>query len=68
MTTITLYECDLCYLVQDFHSISKLFWGGGGLHMDPDTFYFYFYNMNFNTHALEKISAYFYMAHPYDCN
>ena len=37
------------------------------LHMDPDTFYLYFYNMNFNTHALEKISAYFYMAHPYDC-
>jgi hypothetical protein len=35
--------------------------------MDPDTFYFYFYNMNFNTHALEKMSAYFYMAHPYDC-
>jgi hypothetical protein len=22
--------------------------------------------MNFNTHAVEKISAYFYMAHPYD--
>jgi hypothetical protein len=38
------------------------------LHMDPDTFYFNFYNMNFNTHALEKIYAYFYMAHPYDCN
>jgi hypothetical protein len=35
--------------------------------MDPDTLYFYFYNMIFNTHALEKISAYFYMAHPYDC-
>jgi hypothetical protein len=33
------------------------------LHMDPDTFYFYFYNMNFNIHALEKISAYFSMAH-----
>jgi hypothetical protein len=36
--------------------------------MDPDTFSFYFYNMNLNTHAVEKISAYFYMAHPYDCN
>jgi hypothetical protein len=28
--TITLYECDLCYLVQDFYSLSKLL-GGGGL-------------------------------------
>jgi hypothetical protein len=31
---------------------------------DPDTFYFYFYNMNFIADALEKISAYFYLAHP----
>jgi hypothetical protein len=38
------------------------------LHMNPDTFYFYFYNMNFNTRAPGKMSAYFYMAHPYDCN
>ena len=27
--TITLYECDLCYLVQDFYSLSKLLGGGG---------------------------------------
>ena len=32
MITIRLYECDLCYLVQDFYSLSKLLcvWGGGG--------------------------------------
>ena len=30
MTTITLYECDSCYLVQDFYSLSKLLGGGGG--------------------------------------
>jgi hypothetical protein len=29
MVTITLYECDLCYLVQDFYSLSKLLGGGG---------------------------------------
>jgi hypothetical protein len=70
MTTITLYECDIS---QDSKSVQLLslrltfavYWI---LYMDPDTFYFYFYNMNLNTHALEKISAYFYMAHPYDCN
>jgi hypothetical protein len=28
MMTITLYECDLCYLVQDFYSLSKLLGGG----------------------------------------
>jgi hypothetical protein len=27
MMTITLYECDLCYLVQDFCSLSKLLRG-----------------------------------------
>ena len=31
MMTITLYECDLCFLVQDFYSLSKLLGGGGGL-------------------------------------
>jgi hypothetical protein len=25
-----LYECDLCYLVQDFYNLSKLLGGGGG--------------------------------------
>ena len=30
MITITLYECDLCYLVQDFYNLSKLLGGGGG--------------------------------------
>jgi hypothetical protein len=29
MTTITLYECDLCYLVQEFYSLSKLLGGRG---------------------------------------
>jgi hypothetical protein len=29
MITITLYECDLCYLVQDFYSLSKLLGGSG---------------------------------------
>ena len=30
MMTIMLYECDLCYLVQDFYSLSKLLGGRGG--------------------------------------
>jgi hypothetical protein len=33
---ITLYECDLCYLVQDFYSLSKLLGGGGGGGGDSD--------------------------------
>jgi hypothetical protein len=35
MTTITLYECDSCYLVQDFYSLSKLLGGGEGGGLDP---------------------------------
>ena len=31
MMTITLYECDLFHLVQDFYSLSKSLGGGGGL-------------------------------------
>jgi hypothetical protein len=32
---MTLYECDSCYLVQDFYSLSKLLGGGRGGGLDP---------------------------------
>ena len=30
-----LYECDLCYLVQDFYSLSKLLGGGARAPLPP---------------------------------